>query len=304
VLTTINEEGVVEHVELPPDIFAGLDKADQLQATRATNFDVARAALVAWVSARTSSPPWLTAVATTLASWRSPERLAALARRWKRERFDGDEEAYLALETWRFRDDHLWTWESNGRTKTLRRRREFYRAIAHRLATTYGQLVLPAFDKREVAKRPVAETGPVNETARTNRQRAAVSELELCLKSAFLGARGDVLSVDAADATHLCSHCGSLETFDAATDVSHTCACGETWDQDANACRVYMRRAGEQPGGAPTTGGARGGKNGKESDAVEESKWVRARRLAAEKAERMAAAREPSENLAKGRKIG
>src|SRR5690606_20002748 len=78
-------------------------------------------------------------------------RLAALALRWRQERFAGDEAGYTLVETWRKRDRHLWEYEANLRDQLLARRREQCRRFAAHLARTYGEIVLEDFDLRQVA---------------------------------------------------------------------------------------------------------------------------------------------------------
>lgn len=298
VATFVDDDGEVGTVELERRFFDALDKADDLRSTRDKNFDAAVTNLDRWRTALLAILPESFAQATaTLRQWKSPGRLCALAKRWRDARFAGDEEAYDALEAWRYKDHHLWEWETSQRAKTLRYRREKYREFARKLSTRYGEVLLPAFDLRTVARRGRAEDPHENETARRNRQRAAVSELAGAIKNAVAAARGIVRVENAAESTHICSRCGSVEDFDAAVAVDHVCAvCGEIWDQDENACRVLLKRERRRDDGSPV--GARGPKEGGDSAMMSESKWKRAARMAEEKKVRRGGARKSDDDAA------
>jgi hypothetical protein len=224
---------------------AALDKADALRETRDKGFNVARDALAAWLKDRAGLPAFLDHVRPHLWQWRSAGKLSALALRWRNERFAGDEDAYVALESWRYKDHHLWEWEASQRKKTLLRRREQYRRLAAQLSREYGEVLLADVDKTQLARRPDATEKYENETARSNRFRAAVSELEEALRNAFVRAGGRVTKVDVSGsaqeggsgvgATHECHVCGYPNDFDAALQVEQTCmGCGSIWDQDVN----------------------------------------------------------------------
>ncbi len=265
---------------------SGLELPEKLRSTRDDNFNVARSALVQWL-AHTEVPEWLRDATETLVQWRSAGRLAALARRWRTNRFDGDGEAYEALERWRYRDHHLWEWETSQRTGALRRRREIYRTAAASLASRYDLIVLEKFDLRKMARRPAPDAPRENEGARSNRQMVAPSELRAALVNAF---RGDVVELDGAYTTVTCHACGAVERFDAGQHVWHACrSCGAVWDQDANAAINLIERW--RDGGSP--GPAR-----KAELPEKEGRWDRAKRMLADKQARKDGARKPVDNAA------
>jgi hypothetical protein len=259
-------------------------KADDLQAIRKTNFNEARHALQAHLTKLGDKrPAWLLDTAKHLALWKSAGKLAALCRRWRDARFDGDAEAYDALEAWRYHDHHLWEWETSQRTKTLRYRRELYRCFAADLATRYKTVVLEAFDLRRVARLPVVEADKTdNETARSMRVIASTSELRDCLKNAFNGRGGTVEFVNTALTTKTCAACGSVEQWDQAKELRHACsACKAEWDQDDNASANILTWPKRPP---PK-------KRRKEDPAHPgETSWARAKRLSTEKKARRATA--------------
>lgn len=261
---------------LETEALGGIRKAEELRGLRDDKFNAARAGLVEWLRGR-EVPAWLRQATTTLPMWRSAGRLAALAKRWRSERFEGDEAGYDNLEHWRYRDHHLWSWETSQRAKSLRRRREEYRIFAAMLATRYETIVLEDFDLRDVAAKPKPEkVESENQTARSHRQLAAVSELRLTLINAA-GARGAaVAKVDAAYTTRICHACGLVETWDQANVLSHKCSgCEATWDQDANAAVNILERwnAEQKSGGARDT----------KTSEPKEDRWVKARRMKREK---------------------
>jgi hypothetical protein len=292
-------------VVVPWSVVSGLKKADELRATRDKNFDAARDALVAAKAASGSAtgdtsslawPEWLVQATETLSQWRSSGRLAALALRWRSARFEGDEQVYAALEAWRYHDHHLWSWECSQRTKTLRRRREIYRVFAAKLATEYRTVVLEDFDLRAIARRKPIDAGGENESARSMRQAIAPSELRLCVRNAFAGR---TVEVDAVDSTRECHSCGSIEKWDQAAQIRHTCSsCGVHWDQDDNAARVLLERA--SAGGAlANTAAARNDESGNDSAPVRGGRFAKAKaakraRVAEKEAARNQAA-EPAE---------
>jgi hypothetical protein len=281
-----------DDIRLPARLVEAFGRAEGIRSVRDRDFNEARTKLSEAIQALSAVPAWLTDATRTLPQWRSPARMASVAKRWSTERFDGDEEVYAALEQWRYRDHHLWQYESDERAKHIGHRRDIYRVLARRLADRYGRIALEDFDLRDVAARAPIEADHENETARANRQAVAVSELRQSIVQAFGKARVDVVS--AVDSTHICHVCGSVEAFDAEASILHRCtACGVTWDQDENAAHVLLRR-GERSGDDDPAGVARNDDKGNDSRPVE-TRWQRASRLAVErKTRKEIAAREMS----------
>lgn len=282
-----SDAGDAGEVRLPEPVIGAMRKVEDLRSIRDTTFNVAREALLGALGAMPAdTPEWLLVATKTMHQWRSPARLAALARRWASARFDGDVESFSALEAWRYHDHHLWAWETSARTKALRRRKDGYRCIAAQLARRYRVLVLEDFDLRDVArKEPVEADKTPNEVARYARQLAAVSELRLALQQAFVSRGGSVVVVLGAYTTQTCNVCEVVEAFDAAAHVHHACtACGAVWDQDDNAAKNMLDRYCERLSRAADTAGAR------EPDKTE-TRWAKAKRMRAEKEARIDTAR-------------
>ena len=290
-----SEDGRVDRsLDLSDHEMRGLRKASELRSVRDERLETMRPALVEALAVVTQ-PAWFQAATSTIGRWRSAARFAALARRWKRERFAGDDAAYSLLEGWRRRDHHLWEYESGQRIGSLRRRKDLYRVWAADLARTFRTLVIEEFDLRAVARTPPAGRDTQQaEAARSQRHLASTSELRDCLVQAFCSRGGEVVRVEPAETTMTCNVCGLVEVFDAAKQIDHTCANGHAWDQDVNACENLIER---WRGGAGP-GGARDREETSDLEQKKESRYVRARRLAAEREQRKEGARKAIDKTA------
>jgi Putative transposase DNA-binding domain len=258
----------------------GLRKPDQLRSIRDRHFDCAMYVL-AEMKKRIALPDWFRSATESSHAWHAQSRLCSLVRRWAAERFEGDVGWYEAFEAWRRKDDHLWRWETSQRTSALRFRREHYRIFAAKLGRAYKTLVLEAFDLRMLTRRAPIDADPENEVARGNRQTVAVSELRHCLLNVFSRPGKEIARKEAANTTKQCHACGSIEEWDQAKDIQHTCsACGVVWDQDYNASLNLLKRY--QTEGADTDSELRS-RVDNEFEAVAESRWARAKRLRDEK---------------------
>lgn len=300
------DDGATGEIRLSAQVLGGLHKPEELRSIRDTAMNAALKVLVerlrvlgmpVWMrdltGSRGSHPTEAQALAY-LAGWRSPVRLASLVLKWRDAKEPATPElcaVYETIEAWRYHDYHLWQWETSQRTGALRLRREVYRVAAAELARRYKTIVLEKFDLRAMAMKAPAEAPAENCVARSNRQVAATSELRLVLVNAFVARGGNEAHVPAQDSTRACPHCGLVTAFDAAASVTRTCDCGETMDQDASAAVVLLRRYSEQSGGEPGPWTARGGEEASDPAAVAESRWVKARRMAGEKAARRGTAR-------------
>jgi hypothetical protein len=222
-------------------------KTEDLRSIRDKHFNTAKDLLS---SARKTScdrwPWWLVERTGSLHQWRSTARLAALVISWREKRFDGDDELFGSLESWRRQDKHLLEWEANQRENVLRARREIYRLFARQVAR-YRHIVLEDINLRRFAEKPGPEDEPdrpVTKAARPNRFKACLSDLLTAIVQAGKRAGCVVSEAPAEYTTMTCSWCGHVGDFDAALKIEHTCAvCGTTWDQDHNAARNLFRAA-------------------------------------------------------------
>lgn len=233
-LTPDGEEG---ELVLPDVILSGLSKADELRGVRDMHMDRLRAWLLP-LRDRDDAPAWFVEATSHLHLWRSPKRFAHLQRRCLQEDCPGD--IRLGLSWWRYRDTHLWDWEASQRSKSLLRRRDFYRCFARKLANRYRMLIVDNFDLRDVAKlKDEPKTAP-----RLQRVRAAIHELRSACRNAF-GA-DDVAVVLAAGVTITCHICQGALDGDPADGIMQHCANGHVWDQDLNAAANCLQRFREQ----------------------------------------------------------
>ena len=192
------------------------------------------AALAQWGD---GTPGWLAERAATLAQWRSPARLAALALHWRDNRFEGDCTAFPELEAWRKQDKHLYDWQMFNQLRAVRWRDDLYRNLAATLRRRYKKLIGTEVNWREAQAVPQPEEGP-DAFARTYMRVASVGRLGQILKESF--GHEHVTSLPG-PTTQRCHACGRPEPFDKG-NLWHVCShCGTGWDQDVNACRVLLK---------------------------------------------------------------
>lgn len=267
-----------------------LRRPEDLRSERDSYFGIAKMRLLKYLTAD-AAPEWLAEEAATLERWNSADRLSRLFDRWRGLRGDGAVEraAYNELEAWCWKDRHVALSEASMRQTALARRKSFYRETAARFAQTYGTIVVERFDLRDVAKR---SEDVENETARSNRQLAAVSELRGAIVHAAASRGRLVPAVSAVNTTRICPSCGVVEDRDAAASVVLTCECGAVWDQDIEGAPAeLLRRWRERPGDAKMLAGARVDGTSQE-DGAKESRYGKRTRAKREKKSREGGARE------------
>lgn len=234
--------GHVEELYIARRFLGALEKCDDMKSIRDLQFNGVRAEMAAFRRATGDRcPAWFLEATMNLSQWRSQGRLAALALRWRDNRFSGDQVIYPWVEAWRVRDKHLWEYEANLRNKAIRHRRECYRRLAAQLIARYGVVVLEEFDLADMAQK---EDTP--QRASRTRARAAAGEFRRILETTAAREGVVVQRVPAAYTTLTCHRCESVCAFDAQAELSHLCEwCGAHWDQDENAARNLLR-AGQQ----------------------------------------------------------
>jgi len=241
---------------------------ENIRSVRDRNLDRLRD----WLALRrqgSDTPEWFIEATKHMQKWRSAKRFARLCLQSRQHDTPGD--IRLGLEWWRYRDIHLWDWETAQRGKTLRRRKDTYRRWAKTLASRYSALYLEEFDLRIFARKDDASAAAI---PRGNRHTVAVSELRLAMQSAF----SSVVEVDASNTTRQCHVCGHAESWDAAASIHHACtSCGAVWDQDRNAA-IIIRERGLS---GQTATSAR-----KRKPPKAKKKWDRVKELKAEKKKR------------------
>jgi hypothetical protein len=269
------EEGENNELLIDPTILSGLQQVDDLKSIRDQRKNALKETLGKWfVEHAAELPDWLKEDLKFYDKWKGICRFVRLYRKWKSNRWAGDS-AFLLLEAWHKKDDHLWLWQENLRDKVLMRRREQYRVFAAKLARRFRTLLFSDFNLKETQKHENTESVKVElEEARLNQVRASPHELRDALKHAFTSRGGEWLELSSINETAECSNCGSIEDWDRIADIEHRCEeCGELWDQDDNATRNLLNRYREK-----LSGNGKGGdeKEKKSSDYENrEARWAK-----------------------------
>jgi hypothetical protein len=226
---------------LPPSDLAAFRQIDSLQSTITAAYDQARSFLQSYTNSHTVPEP-LAALAATAVSSLSPRALVRMFEEWKANRYLGDENAFTTISVWHKQHVHLWTWQANLRDQLIRKRRELYRCFAAELARRFRCVLLHDVQlRRKSAKPPVMrEAIPAQ---RQHRFIAAISVLFRILQHTFEKHSGTVLRIKPEHATMSCHSCGTLDEWNPAATLTHTCSkCGLTWDQDYNAAKNVLRQ--------------------------------------------------------------
>jgi len=244
-------------------IISGLTRVDSLKETRDKNLNAALASLVSWLRDH-DMPEWMrlrtvkrqydenhqevqrvlpskAQALAYLAGWKAQGKLAALCLAWRENRFSGDDDAFRALESWRYHDNHLWRWQAAQNESAHLRRRERYRIVGIELAK-HARVLLDGTDFARIAFRPKTEDdkGYVQGPA-TNRTLVAPSELRDTVKQAAAKMLRDAVKVESANTAITCPRCGNVskvQRFDDG-DFKHSFCCvecGLTGDQDSIRC--------------------------------------------------------------------
>lgn len=260
-------------VRLSKKTIALLKRPAELRSERDHWFGIAKLRLGAFLLRSAIVPEWLKRETASLERWGSADRLSRLFERWDVNRFDGDAPVWNELMAWYHRDRHLNISEASIRLTALRRRKSFYRKTAAWLTDTYGTIVVEQFDLRGLARRPKPDDAAENETARSNRQLVAVSELRTAIVQAAASRGRIVAAMPAGNTTRKCPSCGKVEKRDAALDIVVSCSCGHVWDQDVEGAPVVLLAAWrERPGDGKILVGAREEEKLKEGEKVKETR--------------------------------
>lgn len=187
--TWVGSDGEWEKIWLATNVERDLEKVEKLRSLRDEKLNDMQSYLAAWLR-EASLPEWLKEDTELLSQWRAPGRFAALAFKWRANRFEGDGDGYERLESWRYRDEHLQRMEAGIRRKALGRRREDYRILAAKLSRRYGRLLLAKRKKAEGRKVPAPESARPKMSGFVRAQNlVSAYELEETLRNAFT-ARG------------------------------------------------------------------------------------------------------------------
>jgi hypothetical protein len=237
----VGDDGAERTLVLPRGWVDEWGKVESLQAIRDRNFNEARDALAGWLKV-TGAPEWFRERSAFLPQWRSSERLAAMVRNWREHRFDGDGDIFSAMEAWRKQDRHLHDWQDHQHRKIVRRRDDLYRKFAAELSRRYRAAVIEGTDWKAMRAVPKPDE-EADYAARVYARIASPGRFSELIRERFAVTH----YADPAFTTKRCNGCGTVDEFDAAALVEHTCSgCGVTWDQDRNAALNLL--AGEGAG--------------------------------------------------------
>lgn len=251
-----NDTGATGELLLPRELITGWEKAESLQSIRDQAFNDTVAALALARETRGDRwPEWLKQETRYVAQWqkyKSANRLARLCWQWRKESHKpglvpADLELLRVIESWRKQDKHLYEWQANQTARVLDTRKYIYRCFAKDMATKYRQVAVEEMDLRDFAELPEEDEpkdSPSAAAARPRRFKVALSTLREALLDAVVRADGEWVTIEPAHTTKKCATCGTMNVFDAAKNLEHTCSgCGQAWDQDANAARNLLRAA-------------------------------------------------------------
>lgn len=273
VATFFGSDGYVEHLTLPTKLVDRFRFGDRLQSVIDSNFNEMRDRLVASVDAAgclvsvpddaseesgdpVPIPEWLAEAMKTIGQWKSKSRLVGLYCRWCDNRFPGDEKIWDLLDAWRRQHFHLSQWRQHEGDQLREHRLSLYRAVAARLRRRYRLVCLENVNWRGLLKRRdkvVASDGDDMLVA-SQRDQARIASPGL-LGQVLTLSIAESVKVPSFDTTRMCAECGTLNEWDQAKELIHTCRkCEARWDQDTNAARNILREglrtyAGQEPGG-------------------------------------------------------
>ncbi len=235
----IGDDGLHEEIFVPEATVRRLKKSEQVRSTRDQHLNTMRPLLTDWLKLNEPIlPEWLTVATRYIFQWKSHQRFVELAYRWRKHRFAGDSAGFDLIESWRYRNQHLYDYEFGRQQGGRRHRLAVVRQRVAELAQRYATVVYDDSDYRTFQKSPLPEEDR-NEIATAKWQQQAASPSEF--RNAFTHAFRHSVAIDGA-VTKTCFHCGSKEQWDRAKELYHRCSkCGVVWDQDANACRNMLR---------------------------------------------------------------
>lgn len=254
-----HDTGHTGEIVLPARWLDGAGQTAALASQRSLSFDPIRDKIASWLDEHpqpaTGGREPLTGGNVRL--WRSPNRLAALATRWRDTPPVGDGGVDIAatLEAWRKQDKHLWRWQDHGREQQIGRRNDGWRRAAAWLADNAGLIVVDDTPLAELRRRPdVADVDSpdpnvpnvVADRARERATIAAPGYLRAAVTTAAARRGVPTLTVDAGNLTRThraCAHTADPDPRYAAAAVVVCPHCLRPYDQDHNATGLMIDRA-------------------------------------------------------------
>lgn len=243
VAVAIGTDGHREELRIDPGWLAQYAKVEDLQSIRDQLFNEAKLPLQQWLASLEQLPAWLVDVRTTLASWRSCQRLSRLVYEWHRyrPRVPGEETVLPRLLDWRAREEHLQHYQYQLLDQLLANRQHQYRNWLSRLRNRYAAMYVENMNLND-AVHDVEAPEEEQEVTSLQRRKARAVALSKFLDAVF-NSGALVVTVDPANTTLQCHACGQLTAIDAERQLVYQCEhCHVTWDQDDNAARNILAR--------------------------------------------------------------
>lgn len=180
-LVRVSPDGTAAEMHFSPEWRALLDRDAGIRSYRDQETDDLRAEVVAALEADPALAASLDVPPSHVARWRAPRRFARLCGMWPQ-----DHPLAARLESWRKRDRHLWSFESNERDQAIARRRDAYRNLAAWLCRCSRQVVLHGLDLASLKRVPGvgAEDGEQARHGRAQLQMVAPGELRSAIEAA------------------------------------------------------------------------------------------------------------------------
>lgn len=232
------------------NIHERMEYVDNLNSIRANHFNKFKEDLGKWAKDNPKSVPnFVTDKLPHLSKIRSQRKFIQVYFQWRGERTPGDEVGFKLIEAWAKKEEHLFPWQENYRSRTLNCRKDFYRKLANDLCKKYSTIVREDLSLSEMAllsktrdEKGMKDKDDLHLTARRNRTRASISEFfdALELVAPKYGTR--ILKVNPAYTSKTCNSCNEICELDSTNHV-HTCEhCGAVWDREVNACRNLLKK--------------------------------------------------------------
>jgi hypothetical protein len=265
---------------LPASLVQRFARLREAESERTHAFEMERMWLSRLLSTFVELPDWLKKESETLSQWRSPARLARLARIWSENRFERDELPYERLRGWAAGDALRYQENEEARQSALRAREWYYGNWAAACANAYGALAVENMNiSRLIRHRDPDADEPAHEERARSRAVAAPGRLRQVFAHAFEGRGGIVMLRPTKNTTITCPTCGDVRKFDAAEILAPTCANGHTIDQDERAARNLCEGvSGEEAAEAARAREVR-------ESTPKESRWAKVKRMKREKEE-------------------
>lgn len=228
VASALGSDGRYQYLSLSESHLADCETLDKLRSQRKRRLNETRD----WLSENKELiPRKLREETSHLHQWKSEQRLAGLAWKWKQL---GN--VPPRLEDWRKWDKLKWQHECRLGKRIVRRRRNLYRNFAAGLAGSYGIVIIAPIDAKELAEHSDPEELDRDMSARRAKQ-AAVSDLLRMIREKF---HLWCVEVDAAGITKTCANCG--EVNEVRGRKVQCSGCCRTYDVDENALLNTLAR--------------------------------------------------------------